>query len=187
MIRFNELKISSDGKLFIDAEVKGDAYYDNVYIDKVIIDNQNTFLISGPSSTPIYEYSFADTSKEKSVNLVLDNSNMRVDMKGDLLFVYIITKGAPSMDTPCGMDNTITLCIAYYEQTILSTYLSYIKEISRPCQVPKGFIDYYMKVKAFELAIEVGNYTEAIQLWNKFFKNQATQVNNFKCGCNGIS
>lgn len=187
MIRFNELKISSNGKLFIDAEVKGDAYYDNVYIDKVIIDNQDSFLISGPSSTPIYEYSFADNSKEKAVNLVLDNSNMVADMKGDMMFVYIITKGAPSIDTPCGMDNTITLGIAYSEQTILNSYLTYIKEIGRHCQVPKGFIDYFLKVKAFELAIEVGNYTEAISLWRRFFKDQAAGITNFKCGCNGIS
>ena len=142
MIRFNELKISSDGKLFIDAEVKGDVYYDNVYIDKVIIDNQNTFLISGPSSTPIYEYSFADASKEKTVNLVLDNSNMMADMRGDLLFVYIVTKGAPSMDTPCGMDNTITMCIAYYEQTILGTYLNYIKEVNQTSSLTIYFTFY---------------------------------------------
>lgn len=187
MIRFNELKISSHGKLFLDAEVKGDTYYDNVYIDKVIIDNQDSFLMSGPSSTPIYEYSFADASKEKAVSLVLDNSNMLADMKGDILFVYIITKGTPSMDTPCGMDNTITLGITYNEQTILNNYLTYIKEVGRNCHVPKGFIDYFLKVKAFELAIEVGNYTEAISLWRRFFKGQATEVINFKCGCNGIS
>lgn len=187
MIRFNELRITSDNKLVIDAEVKGDTYYDNVYIDRVIIDNQSTFLMSGPSSTPIYEYSFADDVNEKSVNMILDNSNMLADMRGDLLFIYIITKGTPSPDTPCGMDNTITMGIAYYEQTILSNYLNYMKEIGRDCAVPRGFIDYFLKVEAFKLSIETGNYTQAIAYWNKFFKGQVVTITNFNCGCNGTS
>ena len=57
MIQFNELRITPDGKkLVIDASVKDLNYYNNVYIDAVIIDTQNTYVSSGPSSKPIFYY-----------------------------------------------------------------------------------------------------------------------------------
>ncbi len=185
MIRFNNLSINASGQLLIDAQVKGDSYFDNVYIDKVIIDTQKTFLTGGPSETPVYTYTFDEEVNAKEVNLVLDSSDMLVNIKHDLLFIYIVTKGAPSMDTPCGMDNYITLGIAYYQQTILGTFLNYMKEIENNCAVPKHFIDYYLRIKAFELSIDTGNYTQAIIYWNKFFINNTTISSNSNCGCNG--
>ena len=55
MIQFTDLRVTKDGKkLIIGAKVKEASYYDNVYIDKVIIDTEETFVSTGPSSDPIY-------------------------------------------------------------------------------------------------------------------------------------
>ena len=60
MIQFNELRITPDGKkLVIDASVKDLNYYNNVYIDAVIVDTQNTYVSSGPSSKPVFYYEVA--------------------------------------------------------------------------------------------------------------------------------
>ena len=185
MIKFNELRISADWKLHLDAQVRDESYFDNVYIDKIIIDNQDTFTISGPSSTPIFSYTFSKGTK--TVSFALDSSDLMFHTS-DVLFVYITTTGTPSPDTPCGMDNAVTMAIAYYEGTIYHSYLGYIKEIGNNCVVPRGFIDYYFKVQAFKLALEIGNYTEAIRIWNKFFKSQSTVITSSgKCSCNGTS
>ena len=54
MVQFQELKITPDGKkLIIDVSVKDSKYYTNVYLDKILIDNQDSFLESGPSSSAI--------------------------------------------------------------------------------------------------------------------------------------
>ena len=58
MVHFNELTITPDGKyLIIDVSVLSETYYKDIYIDSVVIDNQNTYLSSGPSSEPVYSYS----------------------------------------------------------------------------------------------------------------------------------
>ena len=57
MIVFNNVRISQDDKyITIDAEIENNKYYENMYIDSVIIDNQDTFSPNGPSSNPIYTY-----------------------------------------------------------------------------------------------------------------------------------
>lgn len=57
MIQFNELRVSPDGKkLIIDASVKDLQYYNDVYIDAIIIDTQDTYVANGSSTNPIFSY-----------------------------------------------------------------------------------------------------------------------------------
>ena len=50
MIQFNKLQINREGtKLTIDIAVKDLEYYNNVYIDSISIDTQDTFVNRGPS------------------------------------------------------------------------------------------------------------------------------------------
>jgi hypothetical protein len=51
MIDFNELRITPDGKyLIIDVSINNASYYDNVFIKHIVIDTQDTYLHTGPSS-----------------------------------------------------------------------------------------------------------------------------------------
>lgn len=64
MIHFNELRYSCNNKiLIIDTEIDNIDYYDNVIIDSIVIDNQNTYIANGPSSSPIFTYSTSDISE----------------------------------------------------------------------------------------------------------------------------
>ena len=55
MLHFEELRITPDNKyLIIDVSVDKDEYFDNIVIDSIIIDTQDTYSISGPSSNPVY-------------------------------------------------------------------------------------------------------------------------------------
>ena len=58
MLQFNELRISQDGKyLIIDASIAGTYCANNVQIDSVVIDTQDTYVTTGPSDKPVYTYS----------------------------------------------------------------------------------------------------------------------------------
>lgn len=54
MIKFQELKITPDGQnLIVDVSIKDFEYYNDVYLDKLLIDTSSTFIDSGPSSKAI--------------------------------------------------------------------------------------------------------------------------------------
>lgn len=61
MIRFNELRITKDGKhLIIDVSVRSQPYYNDVYLDSISIDTQDTYKDGGPSSSIIYHKDIKD-------------------------------------------------------------------------------------------------------------------------------
>lgn len=59
MVVINECRIDAEGKcLIIEATVDSLNYYDKVYIDSVIIDNENTYSPAGPSNKPVFQKKF---------------------------------------------------------------------------------------------------------------------------------
>ena len=190
MVHFNELRITSDGQhLIIDVSVLSESYYKNVYIDSIVIDNQDTYVGSGPSSNPVYQYSIPDTMSKLTKKYV-SYKNVRLDLTptdlplNGLLFVYVRTKGTPAADTPCGLDNmttlgTVTNMYPFYQQA-----MNYIGELANNCSVPQNFTDYILKMKGLELAVRIGNYTDAIKFYNKFFNGKEnTVVRKGGCSC----
>lgn len=213
MVDFNELRVSPDRKnLIIDVSIKDLSYYENVYIDSIIIDTQDTYIPSGPSNSPIFTYEVVSNvtpvyslpdcgcnqvqdyidkencfetsnNEEKRVRLELDNTALDNHLKGNLFFVYVITKGTPSSDTPCNMDNTINLGVTADTYPIYTNMLNSLKELES-CDTPKLFTDAFLRFKAFELSIKTGQYSQIINYWNKYFKSLDIP-NNTNCSCNG--
>ncbi len=62
--------------------------------------------------------------------------------------------------------------------------LGYLKELSNSCVIPKGFIDFILRFKALDIAIETCNYTEAIKYW-KMLNRVPTRTTTNNCGCYG--
>lgn len=210
MVQFNELYINQEGtKLYIDVEVKDLCYYDNVYIEKIIIDNQDTYTSYGPSNSPKYVKMVSDysgitdttdlcdefcgiipTEKElsggrKRIRLELTNKEVPLT---DLLFVHVSVAGVPDPSTPCGMDNMNTLGIVYNVYPKYKTGLQYIKKqlckfSSCSSSNNSGLIDFILHNKMFDLALDLGNYNEAIKLWKK--KPSIESTIKSKCNCNG--
>ena len=196
MIQFNTLKITQDGKnLIINASVKNLEYYTNVLIGSIVIDNQDTYSASGPSSNPIYRHSFADkdlvTNENieglKNINIIVSAKellNNNGDLNDDILYVYLIAVGIPSADTPCGMDNINTLGVALNLRPIYNNGINYIKQVESTCEIPKDFIEFILRYKALDLALKTENYIQANKYWNKFFKNNnVVPLNTNSCGC----
>lgn len=195
MIQFNELRLTPDNTtLIIDVSVIDLPYYTDIYIDDIIIDSQDTYVSTGPSSTPIYNFVVSSTPSSLYPGYYGNIKNFRKELtisdiptvvfRDTMFFIYIRVKGTPSIDTPCGMDNITTMGVVvglypFYQDTI-----NYLKEIVDPCNIPKKFIDLILRMKALELSIKTGNYIKAIYFWNKFFK-QKLDVTIYNCGCDG--
>lgn len=216
MVIINELRITPDGKnLIVEATVENLTYYKDVNIAAVIIDTQDTYISSGPSNRAIYHQSFekephivstiqdcssvttsdgcecngivtAQKYGKKNVRLILDKKDLGISLDDSIFFVYIVTNGTPSPCTPCGMDNLYTMGIAYNLRPLYNLGMNYIRELADNCSMPKNFIDYILRFKAFELSLRTGNYTLAIDYWKRFFKNKTSSISKPKgCGCHG--
>lgn len=216
MVIINELRITPDGRsLIIDASIENLVYYKDVNIAAVIVDSQDTYRSSCPSNQAIFHHSYesedsvvstlddcasvksADSCEcngvvtaqkygTKHIRLILTEKELGVSLNDNIFFVYIVTSGTPTINTPCGMDNLWTMGVVYNPRPIYNHGMGFIRELADNCSIPKNFIDYILRFKAFELALKTGNYTLAIEYWKKFFRNRVSSISKPKrCGCNG--
>ena len=121
----------------------------------------------------------------KNVRLELSIQDLKVSPCSTMFFVYVKSKGTPSTDTPCGFGKDQILGTVINLQPIYKQTLKYLKEVECDCNIPKGFIDMILKLKAIELCVRTGNYPQAIKYWNKFFINNNCKSPTSDCGCYG--
>lgn len=193
MIQYNELQITPDGKyLIIDASVETSEYFENMTIDSVIIDNQDTYLDNGPSSNPIYNCKISEIESDSNIyvdeykrriRFILSSEDLKIDLNTNLLFVYIIVEGTPASNTPCGFDNKITLASVYNKYPIYKNYIYLLNEFNNQCKIPQKLIDAILHYKALTLCLSINNNVTAIDYWKKFYGNTISNISNYKCPC----
>ena len=177
MLSFNELRISPDQKhLIIDVSVQPLPYYENVYIDTIIIDTQKTYSALGPSNKPLFTI---DAGQVKHYRDFIDIDTLSDNM----FFVYAITTGDPSDDVPCGMSDTSILGVTYDKYPMYQQAMKMLNSIGG-CEPSSELIDYILQQKAFDISLQTGNYTQAIEYWNIFF-HDTERVPKTRCGCYG--
>ena len=208
MIHYNNLYITEDSKcLVIDVAIDDESYYENIYLDKIAIDTQDTYVPNGPSDKAkiftirkesldkvyadgkeIYvddHYIYVQgTDKLKHIKLYLTTQDLEVNLSKDMLFVYTIATGTPAPDTPCNCDVNKILSIVYNDYEVYKSIIPLVKEISNECNNSVAFINKELQLKAIEYAIKSGNYLLAIKYWRKYFMNNINIVSK-KCNCNG--
>ena len=165
-MKFNELYVNPEGTLLV-IEVQY-TNTDDVYPKQVVIDNQDTYTEEMPSPSPIYR----STNYSQSKVFRLEIPKEAFDVSDDLLFVYCRSSRGD-----------IIMCPVCNFFRIYQSFMPSVKTIGTSCCCPpKVFIDYILRFKAFELSIKAGNYLQAIQFWNKFFRNKELK-NLFGNGC----
>lgn len=192
MIIFDRLQVSDSGKmLHIDIHVNKASYFDSVYISKVIIKTQNQVSESDPVSTAdsnIYEQVVEGSVRELSLSLKA-GIDLSVDTLTDkLLFVYVIAGGTPGIDTPCRLDEPVTLGVTFDKSILYQKVMQLTRNLADNCEIPKALIDMILLWYGFKSAIETEHYIPAIDFWNKLFGRQykLSSIESFKgCGCNG--
>ena len=184
MIIFNKIKISQAARyIIIDAEMDNSDYYKDMYIDSVIIDNQDTYTANGPSSNPIYTY---QTQGERSIHLELTKVDLNIStLEKNMFFIYVIAEGTPAPDTPCGLDVNIVSKVLVNTYPIYRDIMKYIKELGDTCRTPYNLIDKLLQLKMLDICVQVGNNIEAIRIWKTYFMNIIDNNINTNCNCNG--
>lgn len=184
MVQFNKLLISPDYQtLYIDCQIMDMPYFDNVYIDKITIDTNDTYDPIGISDSPIYKKTISGNIKRIQLSINI-NELLIKNMSNTMFFVYITTKGTPSENTPCGFDinNVLGVCADTYQ--VYQKALQYIKSSYNECAIPRQFIDFILRYKAFQMCLSTRNFPSAIFYWKKLIKS-ITATSQSICKCNG--
>ena len=188
MIHYNNLYITEDSKyLVIDVAIDEESYYEDVYLDKIGIDTQDTFVPNGPSDkAKVFTISKNELNR-KHIKLCLTSKELGVNLSKDMLFVYTIATGTPAPDTPCNYDVNKILSVVVNTYEVYKSIIPLIKEISNQCKEPLAFIDRELQIKAVEYALRSSNYLLAIKYWKRYFMNNNIVPSSNKCTCNGNS
>ena len=158
MIHYNNLYITEDSKyLVIDVAIDEDSTYDDVYLDRIAIDTQDTYITNGPSNNAkifhiggddvegpsingIEEVknSGKDIKKVKHTKLTLSAKDLGVNLNKDMLFIYSTASGFIPEDKPDAIKyitNTIlNVVVNTYE--VYKSIIPLIKEIGELCKDP---------------------------------------------------
>ena len=183
MVDILKLAIEDEGTSFsLQCAIKSDSYYDNVFLDKILIDTQDTYSDSGPSTSAYTLKTFE--SNTKSYTLDKDTS-IPLDLKNNIIYVWIVTKGTPSSDTPCGQDNVNTLGVAVYIKSIYEGIMCTLSELANAddCSIPKNFINKYLQYKGLIYALDTKHYAQANSWYSKFFTANTETTINTGCSC----
>lgn len=189
MVRFNDLKISHDGKCFtVYLSIDSASYYAERYITGIYIDSDSTFNNGvSPSDKAIYiempngaSRVFRKTFSCAELSQVIKTGTL----KNHMLYVFVEVDGPILGTAPCGSDSNIFLGIAVDWNTLYHGSLQYMKQVTKECcSIPKEFIDYILRMKALELALKTGHYTVAKSIWDRFFSKKKRLIST-GCGCN---
>lgn len=193
MVIFEQLRISDDGKMFfIDVHVNQADYFDNIYLDKIIIATEDQVSEADPlSDYNNYVYSKTIEGNEKEIHLALTPAEFNEyfkssDFSSNLFFVYVICKGTVGACTPCRLDELTTLGVTFDYGLLYQKIMGYTRELADNCDVPDDFINLILNFNAFKASVETEHYIPAIKFYNmlKGYGDNGS-VATKGCGCHG--
>jgi predicted solute-binding protein len=172
MIKFNQLYIDNQGlNLIVDASITSESYYSNIYLKQLVIKDSNGEVL--------HQETLAAPSKSFYATIPVTAIG---NIKNKLLLLTFDINGSMPYDVPCGYD--IPDSAVYVDlSTIMPTIKLLTKEIANKCELPRNFLDYYMRFKGLEYAVRCKDYTGAQKFLDMLLetKIQATKT----CSCHG--
>ena len=174
-VSFTTLNVSRDSKvLSVAASVENEAS-ENFVITRVAVDTCATLneALAGPSAKAIIDKTYSDTAiafTEESDTL----------FKNKILFVWVIVSDGTTTQKKLGA------VVNWYD--LYKMAMCFIKQLPSDCkQPPMAFVDFILKQKGIDYALQTGNYTQAIRLWKTLFNKGYTQSSASSsgggCGC----
>lgn len=151
--------------------------YEDIFIDSIYVDTQDTFVNYGPSDEPVYLESIS--GNRKSMRLILTSEDLHTTLD-NLFFVYVTTKGNPNPTLPTNFGDYYTDVIANLHP-LYKASIKIMSDLEDHCKDQNTLIDLILKVNTFDITLRTCNYPLAIQYWNKFFKKIVTNKLNNNC------
>lgn len=162
-------------KISIIIEVKKEAYLENVYIKRVLIDTIKTVSSTGPSEKAVL------LNVENKKKVVLNTEDINLSIKDAPLFFYVGPSTIP-VDAPCGEDKTYEyIGYTFNRKPIYDSFVCALNNI-RDCKFPNELATKYLKYKALDMAMENGQFDKAAKLYKDYFTNNTITIKS-KCPC----
>lgn len=184
MIEFNKLLVLPYNKgIYLDASIMDLPYFENVYLDYITIVAHDQYIPNKISESPAFKLKIE--GNHKNYKLTIKDCELLVPtIEGTMFFVYVSAKGLPTPDTPCGLDDITSLAVCVDSYGIYRRGLQYIHEVYNTCNIPRHFIDFILRYKAFELCLKTRDFPLAITYWKGFWRtfNKPEKSN---CSCYG--
>lgn len=133
----------------------------------------------------IYMYNGKDITLYVQDTIPLNVKHARIELKQEdfcqpladtMFFVYVKCRGTepgkapiPTMDCPCNQQDELTLGVCVNEFLIYRRFMCLMRELLNDCEIPKEFIDLYLRWESVKMCIATGHYSEAILYWKRFF------------------
>ena len=124
----------------------------------------------------ILQYKFGEM-REFSYNKPEHVRHARIEIKQEdicqpftdtMFFVWVKCEGVDP-ETPCALNKPYTLGVCVNQFAVYRSFICLMEELLKDCDIPKHFIDLYLRWEAVKYAISTGNYAQAILLWKRFF------------------
>lgn len=190
MIEIKELYITPDNtNLIISACIESLSIYDDVTLNTVKIDNQNTFVNPNyPSNNAIevynkdgslpIDYDTVHDSNNRIIKLVIPINALMDNTSNNLFYVYIeadIDEASELLSTDCGYDVNIKMNPVINDFIIYNLLIGDIKSnTTSDCKgnnVTTSFANNFIKYQLVETALKAGKYSIANTYWNKYFSS----------------
>ena len=149
------------------------------------VDNGDTPSIDIPIDSFARSIDRNSENKVKHLSLVIPSTDILCDIKGTVFFVWVTATGLPAFDTPCGQDVPQKVQWIINPSQIYERVIPLLKSMNCDCGNNKDFSNIFLKYKAFQYSMNLGDYTEGINIWNKFFSKEKVITIKKGCGCHG--
>ena len=182
MIIINEFRVTPDGKtLIIDVQIDESDYYNGGVIESVILDT-NLGSKCVEEQNKIIQEAVGDGVTQLRISL-------DVDTIGNEVIFYINAFGNSENikgwnELPCYLKITQVNAFTYNKYPIYKNIMCLTRELVGNCNIPMSFIDYILKLKALEAALNVGNNIAVNKYWKQLIKG-ISKMTPKQCGCNG--
>lgn len=209
MVRFNELRITEDGKcLIVDCEIEQIGLYADMYIDEIRLDYYKNVDSSGLPTTKSYQmWKYKDGDpKMRGVRVSMEDSaiplqDFDINAVGDglfrdgLFYVTVICGGSPKMtvhgtELPCGIDSNIDTQAVIDWKGFYERGMQFVSSMygcgADKCEIPAGFEDFILLWNALKTAIAVCDWPLVSKLWDRILRSRAynkTVGLSGGCGC----
>lgn len=197
MINFKNCLVT-ENSIYIDVRIKPHVFFDNCYINRVVINDIDTFHTTGPNlDACIFDSGELEGDHKKYIEFIKCSEFWKSvrNISKNIYFIYVQIKGLPAMNTPCGNDvEWYSIAIIDYKY-IYDRCLHYVRELNHcKCAKPRHFIDFILKFKALEMCLISKEWERAIEFFKEICpsdpcgcgcKEKIHYSGCKKCGCNG--
>lgn len=200
MVIFNDLRIDeAKEKLYVECFVEDLPAYDNMYIKSIYVYHySNASTVDGAPirmnrAIQIYNNSNDDTTV-RTVSARLLQSQLQsisnfgtTSLAGELFFVMVTCDGELGDTSEYASDaaETVDIGITMDWGRLYEYGMKYITGFNgNPCNFPQGYENFIMLWFGLKLALEIKDYVQIINLWNKFQRLSMYGTNVSSTGCN---